>query len=202
MNLPTIHKKNVPHGSYPCKGFEAEHIEDRAVYEVEGATVQAVYTPGHTDDHVAFVLKEDEALLSGDCVLGCGTAVFDDLHTYMKSLALLRSLFTTNDSVSSVVRRIYPGHGPVISDSAVEKIDEYVHHRNLRETQIRDFLVGSNNIWNSSWEVMTAVYPNLPVHVKVSAQWNTLHHLEKLCKDGMVETMWPDLWRVKKVKDY
>ena len=52
--------------------------------------------------------------------------MFEDLHDYMQSLAVIQSLKPA---------RIYPGHGPVVSDPDTH-VRMYIDHRNGRERQI------------------------------------------------------------------
>ena len=90
------------------------------------------------------------------------------------------------------------GHGPVILNGGIAKVDEYIKHREIREQQVLSSLAESP-AWISSWMIMQSVYkqdiPKMPFIIQLSAQNSALHHLEKLLAEGQVERSWPDLWR-------
>lgn len=155
-----------------------ETIEDGQTFGVEGATVRAVHTPGHTVDHMAFVLEEEDALFTGDNVLGHGTAVFEDLTAYSKSLQTMESLFGG---------RAYPGHGEVIPDGR-SKCREYLLHRKERERQVIGVLKqsnGSSNSW-TSMEIVKVVYKDVPENLHIPAEGGVKQVLQKLQSEGKV----------------
>lgn len=205
--LPKVYKRLISGGGdFPPRGnFECLHIKDSDVFTCDGGgvTIRSIYTAGHTDDHVSFIIQEDDALLSGDCILGCGTTVFDNLSEYMKSLQRVRKLMIGEPSVqpgsqnTPKIKLIYPGHGPVIRD-AIAKVDEYIGHRQAREDQIVAVLSKCRKgQCMSSFEIVSAVYPTLAMFVFISAQWNVSHHLNKLREEGKVVKKIPDQWRLK-----
>lgn len=201
LPLPKIYKRNIPFGNYPVTGFECIDIKESRAFTIgSDTTIVPIFTPGHTDDHVSFILKEDKAIFTGDCVLGCGTSVFDDLHDYMNSLNKLKA-YISNNPMNIHLENIYPGHGLIIHGQALEKVDEYIHHRIIRERQIIDALKGSTN-WISSWELVPRVYGELSMDIKLSAQWNLHHHLSKLRKEEKVIEKWPDLWKLNEIRSF
>jgi len=152
-------------------------IGDGDVVTVEGATLQAVHTPGHAPDHLCYYLGEERALFTGDVVLGAGTTVIPDdtgdLSEYMDSLRRLLELD---------LETIYPAHGPVIRKPK-EKIREYIAHRELRERQVLDALA------DGPLEVMAMVkkiYFDVPEFLHQAAASSMRSHLKKLRKEGRV----------------
>ena len=80
-----VSKFPMPDGARPCGIHDVEapvryhDLRDGDTVSTEGATLRVVHTPGHCEDHVALVLEEDGSVFTGDCVLGAGTAKFNNL---------------------------------------------------------------------------------------------------------------------------
>jgi len=151
-------------------------IKDGHKFEADGATLKAIHTPGHTTDHIILHLEEENAVFSGDCILGEGTSVFEDLHDYMLSL---KKILDINPKV------IYPGHGPAIMDPK-EKIEQYIAHRYQREAQILVALEKHAGHKTTAMDIVKIVYSETPENLHQAAAGNVTHHLEKLCKEGKV----------------
>ncbi|KAL1956196.1 hypothetical protein VTO42DRAFT_7543 [Malbranchea cinnamomea] len=162
-------------------------IKDGQVFKVEGATLTAFYTPGHTADHMAFLFEEEDAMFTGDNILGQGTAVFEDLIAYLSSLEKM---------YSRARGRGYTGHGPVVEDCK-GKIMEYLKHRQQRENEVLRVLTygtlnDSGNSEQSSsrtWapiDIVKVIYKDIPKELHLSASHGVNQVLMKLEADGRV----------------
>ncbi|HWC36146.1 MAG TPA: MBL fold metallo-hydrolase [Mycobacteriales bacterium] len=124
-----------------CLG--ADPIPDRpGRTTLAGLEWLTVLTPGHSSDSVSFVLESDRALLTGDSVLGRGTAVVAHpdgvLGDYLDSLQRLRDIAAGDIDV------ILPGHGPVV-DRPLEVMEYYLAHRAERLEQVRAALAAGDD---------------------------------------------------------
>ncbi|GFF59767.1 beta-lactamase-like protein 2 [Aspergillus udagawae] len=106
-------------------------IVDGQLFVVEGATVRALHTPGHSSDHMCFILEEEQAMFTGDNILGHGTSAVEHLSTWMDTLYKMQS----EDCVKG-----YPAHGIVISDLRI-KIKGELAQKLQRERQVLKALV-------------------------------------------------------------
>lgn len=172
-------------------------IHDGEKFAVDGATLRAVHSPGHTQDHMVFILEEEDAMFTADNVLGQGTAVFEDLSSYLKSLAKMSGLFEG---------RAYPGHGPVIEEGKA-KILEYIRHRQQREDQVLEVLRSpqpdaaqkghATDEW-TSMEMVKVIYKDFPESLHLPAEGGILQVLWKLvAEDKVIENTNTGRWRIK-----
>jgi glyoxylase-like metal-dependent hydrolase (beta-lactamase superfamily II) len=146
---------------------EAVSLLDARVLE-EGP-FRAVATPGHTEDHVCFIL--DSVCFSGDLILGEGFAFVPptggSLATYLDSLRRIGALD---------LELICPGHGPYVIDPAA-KVREYIEHRMDRERKLMAALERGER---SRARLLDEAWDDVPDELRPAAAVVMQAHLEKL----------------------
>ncbi|KAL5512059.1 hypothetical protein ACEPAH_5278 [Sanghuangporus vaninii] len=163
-------------------------------------SLTVLHTPGHTPDSICLLLRDltdvDEqpnSLFTADSVLGQGTAVFEDLSTYLESLQRLLSLHEERN-VKTSFKAVYPGHGPVVADGP-HLISTYIRHRREREDQIvgvlsrpvvtqKGELVGEAGDTWTIWAIVGEIYKEYPENLWLPAAHGVGLHLRKLERDG------------------
>lgn len=122
----------------PALRLGSEGFASGDVITAAGCELLVVQTPGHSADSLSLLLEADDALLTGDTVLGRGTAVIAQdggLGDYLRTLDELRELAGATGR-SGELRLLLPGHGPVLTNP-VGVLDYYIAHRRERLEQVR-----------------------------------------------------------------
>ncbi len=105
-------------------------LGDGDVVRAGKLNLTALYTPGHSTDHLCFSIEEDRAVFTGDLVLGRGSSMVTfpegDVAAYLRSLEKVAALKP---------RMLFPGHWDPVTD-AMGKLEEYRAHRLEREAQV------------------------------------------------------------------
>ena len=136
---------------------------------------------------MAFILQEEDAMFTGDNVLGHGTAVFENLVVYLDSLGRMRE---------QCKGRAYPGHGAVIGDARA-KIEEYVAHRQQREAEILQALRDVDKE-ATPMELVKVVYKDVPENLHEPAAHGAVQILRKLSGEAKVTQTRGEKWMIAK----
>ncbi len=145
-------------------------------------TLEAVATPGHASNHLCYALTQENALFSGDHVMGWSTTVVSppdgDMADYLASLDKVAARgFAT----------LWPTHGPPVREVGAF-LDAYRAHRLARENQILDQLAkGRAKIP----EMVQAIYTEVDPRLYPAAAHSVLAHLIKLVREGRVRSDGP-----------
>jgi glyoxylase-like metal-dependent hydrolase (beta-lactamase superfamily II) len=163
--------------------FRPDHaLSDGDVVSGDGWALEAVTTPGHTANHMAFALKDADLTFSGDHVMGWSTTIVAPpdgaMSDYMSSLNKLGARTET----------LYlPGHGGVIRE-APRFVAGLILHRKAREASILHRLAkGATDIAT----IVRAIYIGLDPRLTNAAGFSVLAHMEDLVARGEVATDGP-----------
>jgi glyoxylase-like metal-dependent hydrolase (beta-lactamase superfamily II) len=152
-------------------------LSDGDVVRAGNLSVTALHTPGHSADHLSFLLAEDGAVFTGDLILGQGSSMVTypegDVAAYLRSLDRLESLHP---------RILFPGHWDPVPD-ALAKIREYRSHRLAREAQVLEEVRRGRG---TAAELTRRVYGELDERLMAAAEMTLRAHLRKLVDDGEV----------------
>ena len=162
-------------------------LADGDTVDAGDTSLTVVHTPGHAPDHLCFWHAATRALFGGDLAIE-GTTVWipsflgGDLAAYLASLARVLALNPA---------RIFPGHGPIITNPDA-LLRGYLAHRRERELQIVDALRRGDA---SAAAIVAHVYPELEQGLVPRAEETVLAHLEKLERDGTARRA-GDAWHI------
>ena len=152
-------------------------IDGSIVASARDWTMRAVFTPGHTSNHMCFALDEEGALFTGDHVMGWSTTVVSppdgDMRAYMNSL---RKVIDRNDRI------LWPTHGNPVTDPQ-PFLAAYLAHRLEREAQV---LAQVRNDVRTISAIVKVLYSNVHKGLHKPAGRSVLSHLVKLVADGVV----------------
>ena len=165
-------------------------VDGSIVARGDGWTMRGVHTPGHTSNHMCFALDEEQALFSGDHVMGWSTTVVSppdgDMRAYMDSLRLV---IDRRDAV------LYPTHGNPIT-APQPFLAAYLAHRVEREQQVLE-MVGAGV--TSIKDIVAVLYSAVDSKLHRAAGRSVLSHLVKLVADGRVRVDGAGAPRIKSV---
>jgi glyoxylase-like metal-dependent hydrolase (beta-lactamase superfamily II) len=170
--LAAAHKASIRR--YPDLG-------DGDVVRAGTLNLTALYTPGHSADHLCFWIAEDRALFTGDLVLGKGSSMVTypegDVAAYLRSLERVAALGP---------RILFPGHWDPVTDAA-GKLEEYRTHRLEREAQV---LAEVRRGPGTARELTRRVYgPEVGEELLAAAEMTMRAHLKKLVDEGRVQVV-------------
>ena len=166
---------------------DTDFIPDRAmkhgdVVEGDGWALEAVFTPGHTANHMCFALKDSNIMFSGDHVMAWSTSIVappdGSMTDYMASLETLLARPETT---------YLPGHGGTLT-KAKEFVRALRTHRKMRETAILSRVrAGDRTIA----DIVKAIYRDTDPRLHGAAALSVLAHIEDLIAAGQITSIGP-----------
>jgi glyoxylase-like metal-dependent hydrolase (beta-lactamase superfamily II) len=154
-------------------------LKDGETVSGDGFTLEAITTPGHTANHMAFAYKERDLIFAGDHVMAWSTTIVAPPDGAMSDyMASLHKLAARREPL------YLSGHGAPIPE-APRYVAHLIRHRQAREASLLHRLnKGPADIPT----LVKAVYIGLDPRLTGAAGLSVLAHMEDLVARGAVVT--------------
>ncbi len=177
-----IGEQNVLDASGDKDFMPDEKLADGEIVHGRDWSIEAVHTPGHTANHMAFAMGGNGVLFSADHVMAWATSIVAPpdgaMVDYMNSLEIL---LQRDDRI------YYPGHG-----GPVKKPHKFVRalrtHRKMRERAILERIRKGDRLIP---DMVKVIYRDTDPRLHGAAALSVMAHIEDLVSRGDVTTSGP-----------
>ena len=154
-------------------------LNDADIIKTDEYTLEAIHTPGHASNHLCFLIKELNCLITGDHIMDGSTVVIGppdgNMADYLESL---------NKLFKYKIDCLAPGHGNFMYEPK-KVIESIIRHRLSREAKVLRRL---EDVGDIDLESLTAiVYDDVPEQLHPIAKFSLEAHLLKLLKEGVIK---------------
>ena len=154
-------------------------LNDADIIKTDEYTLEAIHTPGHASNHLCFLIKELNCLITGDHIMDGSTVVIGppdgNMADYLESL---------NKLFKYKIDCLAPGHGNFMYEPK-KVIESIIRHRLSREAKVLRRL---EDVGDIDLESLTAiVYDDVPEQLHPIAKFSLEAHLLKLLNEGVIK---------------
>ena len=154
-------------------------LNDADIIKTDEYTLEVIHTPGHASNHLCFLIKELNCLITGDHIMDGSTVVIGppdgNMADYLESL---------NKLFKYKIDCLAPGHGNFMYEPK-KVIESIIRHRLSREAKVLRRL---EDIGDIDLESLTAiVYDDVPEQLHPIAKFSLEAHLLKLLNEGVIK---------------
>jgi glyoxylase-like metal-dependent hydrolase (beta-lactamase superfamily II) len=154
-------------------------LNDADLIKTDEYTLEVIHTPGHASNHLCFLIKELNCLITGDHIMDGSTVVIGppdgNMRNYIDSL---------NKLFKYKIDYFAPGHGNFMHHPK-KTIESIIRHRLSREAKVIRKLEDSGE---TNLEALTAlVYDDVSEHLHPIAKFSLEAHLIKLLEEGIIK---------------
>ena len=154
-------------------------LNDADIIKTDEYTLEVIHTPGHASNHLCFLIKELNCLITGDHIMDGSTVVIGppdgNMADYLESL---------NKLFKYKIDCLAPGHGNFMYEPK-KVIESIIRHRLSREAKVLRRL---EDVGDIDIESLTAiVYDDVPEQLHPIAKFSLEAHLLKLLNEGVIK---------------